>query len=359
MTEQVYRELCETMAKRGGRYPGRDIPEFFDLVKVLFTPEEAEVSNAMPRGVSTAAMVAEAMGKDEVEVAQTLEQMADKGLCFSIQQEGTRYYGGPPFVPGIFEYQFMRGTTTDRDRELARLIHAYKQALDATVGIPKASFPVERVITVDRKVKAGNKVHTYDQMAAYVEKYHPISVGTCYCRHEAKLLDEKDDCGMPNDVCMQFGTGARFMIERGISKQVSKEEALEVLRRSEEAGLVHCSTNTQEIDFVCNCCACHCVILKTALAQPKPGLAVNSGFQPAFDAELCVACETCVERCPADALVLGDDELPVVDLDRCIGCGVCATGCPSDAIEMMERPGIPVPPPDRKGLKAALKAAVK
>jgi Pyruvate/2-oxoacid:ferredoxin oxidoreductase delta subunit len=296
------------------------------------------------------------MGKDEAEVADVLEGMADKGLCMSLVRDGTRYYSGLPFVPGIFEYQFMRGTETERDKTLAKLIHAYKTTFDATVGPPKIIFPVERVITVDRKVKAGNTVHTYDQMASYVETYDPISVGTCFCRHEAKLLDEEDDCGMPNDVCMQFGPGAQFMIERGISKKVTKEEALDVLRRSEEAGLVHCSPNAQEIEFVCNCCSCHCMILKTALAQPKPGLALTSGFQPAFDADLCTACETCVERCPTDALALGQEDIPEVDLDRCIGCGVCATGCPSEAIEMVERLGMPVPPVDRKGLREALKA---
>ncbi len=50
MTDQVYKELCETMAKRGGRYPGKDIPEFCELATELFTPEEATVNNALPRG---------------------------------------------------------------------------------------------------------------------------------------------------------------------------------------------------------------------------------------------------------------------------------------------------------------------
>ena len=46
--EDVYQRLCETMAKRGGRYPARDIPEFYEMARVLFTEEEASVSNAMP-----------------------------------------------------------------------------------------------------------------------------------------------------------------------------------------------------------------------------------------------------------------------------------------------------------------------
>ena len=155
---------------------------------------------------------------------------------------------------------------------------------------------------------------------------------------------------------MQFGQGAQFVIEKGMGRKVSKEEAVEVLKRSEEAGLVHCSSNRQEIDFVCNCCADHCMILKTALVQPKPGLALNSGFQPLFDADRCTACEICIDNCPGTALTLGENDVPVVNLDRCFGCGVCATGCPSEAVAMVVRAEFPEPPLDRKALKEAIKA---
>ena len=40
MAKNIYHRLCETMAGRGGRYPGKDIPEFYNLVRELFTPEE-------------------------------------------------------------------------------------------------------------------------------------------------------------------------------------------------------------------------------------------------------------------------------------------------------------------------------
>lgn len=49
MVDQAYQELCQKLAKRGGRFPGMDIPEFYDLVKELFTPEEASVFNAIPK----------------------------------------------------------------------------------------------------------------------------------------------------------------------------------------------------------------------------------------------------------------------------------------------------------------------
>jgi ferredoxin len=250
----------------------------------------------------------------------------------------------------------MRGTSTERDRKLARLIHTYKSAVNKNRGPQKISFPPNRVITVDRVVKAENKVHTYDQVKSYIEKYDPLAVSTCFCRHEAKLIDEEDDCGKPNDVCMQFGMGAQFVIDRNMGRKIDKDEAMAILVKSEEAGLVHAAMNRQEIEFLCNCCSCHYMILRTALAQPKPGIALNSGFMPTWDADLCTACDTCIERCPTDALIVGVEDVREVNLDRCIGCGVCATGCPSEAIWLAERPGIPMPPLDQNALREAIKA---
>ncbi len=357
MTNQVYHALCETLAKRRGRYPGKDIPEFYALVEELFTPEEAEVYTAIPKGYHPAETIAGVLGKEATAVTRILEGMADKGLCTAGSLGEATFYGAPTFVPGIFEFQFMRGTKTERDKKIARLIHAYKAAVDAEQGPVRLTYPVTRVIPVNEKIRADSTVHTYDQMASYIEKSNPLSVSTCFCRHEAKLIDEKDDCGNPDEVCMQFGMGAQFIIDRKMGRQISREEALAILKKSEEAGLVHASINRQDIDFVCNCCPCHSIILKTALAQSRPGAILNSGFQPAHDGDRCIACGVCIDRCPTDALTMSNGEEWLLNLDRCIGCGVCATGCRSGAIALVGRAGAVPPPLDQKALLEAVKAS--
>ena len=354
MTEQIYHQLCETMKNRGGMYPGADIPEFYELAETLFTPEEAAVSIGLPRGFHTADEIATGIEKDVEWVAPILEAMAVKGLCFSIKKGDKTLYAGPPFVPGIFEYQFMKGTNTERYRILACLIQKYKTAFDAVRKPLKNVFPAMRVIAINHAIKAKNQIHTYDQVKHYIETYDFLAVSTCYCRHQAKLVDEASHCGKPDDVCIQFGTGAAFVIERGMGRSISKTEAMELLDRAERAGLVHCTNNRQEIDFLCNCCSCHCVILKSAKAQPKPGLAVNSGFQPFLNSNLCESCEICLERCPMSAIQMDESNYPKTDLDQCIGCGLCATGCPTEAIMMNERLGIPKPPVNNKELKKAI-----
>lgn len=46
----------------------------------------------------------------------------------------------------------------------------------------------------------------------------------------------------------------------------------------------------------------------------------------------CVACGTCEEECPVDAISEGED-IFVIDEDECIDCGVCDDVCPIDAVE--------------------------
>jgi Pyruvate/2-oxoacid:ferredoxin oxidoreductase delta subunit len=357
MTEQVYKNLLEVMKSRRGGYAGMDIPEFFELVAELFTPQEAAVNNALTRKPATAADIAKALGGDEEECRITLEEMADKGLCMTFIKDGVRLYQGAPFMPGIFEYQFMPGRITARDKKIAGLIHAYKEAFESANAQPRMTFPTTRVITVDRTIDAGNTVHTYDQVSTYIDKYDSISVSTCFCRHAARLRDEEIH-GMPMNVCMMFGHEADYINERLGGRRVSREEARQVLDLAEEAGLVHMSRNTTEdITFLCNCDRWHCEVISDVLKQPKPALFFNSGFQPRFDPGLCTACETCIERCPPEALTMGDRDVPRVDLDRCFGCAVCATGCEYEAIVMEAKPDFPIPPKDPKELVASIKAS--
>jgi hypothetical protein len=125
MSEQVYKEMVDVMSKRGLVFGGMDIPEFYRVAKALFTLDEAEINNAMPPQAFTAAELAEIMGRDEAELAVTLKQMADKGLCRTHVEGNLRLFRAAPFVPGIFEFVMMRGTATERDKEMARYIKEY------------------------------------------------------------------------------------------------------------------------------------------------------------------------------------------------------------------------------------------
>ncbi len=358
MAKEIYDKLVEALLQRGGAIPPEKCKEFFLLAEELFTEEEAELAIRMPLTPVTAEKMAEETAQDLNKVTTLLEEMADKGFLFCKTRKGTRLYNLMQLVPGISEYQFMRGTSTDRDKKLARLFEDFH---NVTWGNPDANksrptVPFARVLVVEKEMPHGVAVHPYDKVSEYIEQSKSISVSQCFCRHQAELLEEP--CDKPKETCFCFGPTAEFVMERGFGRRIAKEEALEILDRCEDAGLVHCSSNVSDrIDFLCNCCICHCGIIQTLKDTRKISFGATSNYLVAVDSAECTGCGDCLEICPLDILSLQGD---VVDRDAgmCIGCGLCVSRCPSEALSMVPREEVITPPESFRDLMTAMAASI-
>ena len=359
MTEAVYEKLADKLSSLGGSIPAVKCREFFALTEELFTPEEAELAIKMPPNTVSADILAKDIDGDAKEVESLLETMIDKGLVLSRDHDEVRIYSLMVLVPGIFEMQFMKGEVNDRTRKLARLFEDYFNAVmqpSAAAPTGFAAFPFARVIPVEEEIPAGVEIHPYDRVSEYISQADYIAVSICYCRHHGELLG--NPCDKPKDVCMSFGPNAKFLDERGFGRRVSREEALDILDRSEEAGLVHCSSNIGKyIDFICNCCGCHCGILQSIKNAAIPSMAAVSSFIMTVDEDKCTGCEACVDVCQMDALTMEGDTV-VRSRERCIGCGICMSVCPTDALKLEPREGAPVPPLNRQEFNVAMMSSL-
>ena len=286
--------------------------------------------------------------------------MTDKGMVITDDSGEVRHYSLMPLMPGIFELQLMKGEVNDRAKKFARLFQDY---FDVVSGLREGTapaiptFPLARVITVEHEIPAGVEIYPYDKVSEYIADSDYIAVSICYCRHHGEVLG--DPCDKPKDVCLSFGPNARFIAERGFGRLISREEALNVLDRAEKAGLVHCPSNTGKyIDFICNCCMCHCLLLQSinsAVIQPGPA---TSSFIVVVNGEQCMGCGDCIDRCQMEALSMQDD-IVARDADRCIGCGLCISVCPTSAMRMEPREQRPIPPRDRMELNMAMTASAQ
>jgi len=346
MSQEVYKKLIENLAKRGMGVT--DIPELYNLLQELFTPEEAAVASTQPPGsLLTAGDIAKMMGLTEAEVGPSLKSMSKKGTCSFGDKDGIRYYGTQGLI-SIQNLQFMRGTSTERDKLLAKLIADYWKARESVTGPAVFPLPLFRVISIEKTIPVENLVHTYDQVSHYIEKADPIAVSACYCRQQAKLLDPQDTCNAPLEACMSFNKGAEFIIAGNFGRKITKNEAYQILDACEEAGLIHTGAYNQAIDGICNCCSCHCARILPGMKQTKSIIARYSGFQPIIDTGTCLACRSdraCLEGCPMKAMSREDNSI-LVDRDLCIGCGLCVRPCKDKAIRMEAKPDFPSLPPD-------------
>ena len=359
MNETTYKELIGALAMRGGAVPIIESPELYALVEDLFTSEEAALVCQMPVDAISVADLASATGRDLGEVERLLDGMCNKGLAICRERGGVDHYSLFQIMPGIFEYQFMKGEVTDRTKRLARLFEDYLtmvfQLLEKT-SVPEI-LPFSRVIAVEQEITAGIEIQPYDRVSNYIDNAQHIAVSHCYCRHHGELLGRP--CDKPKEVCMTFGPAAKFTADRGFGRLISKEEALQILDLAEKEGLVHCSSNLSKyVDFICNCCLCHCQILQTIRNSAIPSAGATSSFIMMVKEEACTGCGECVDRCQMGALTLEGDVV-VQDAKRCIGCGLCVSVCPTEALRMEHKPGAPLPPWDRKSFTSALMASMQ
>jgi ferredoxin len=357
----VYEELGNVLSRVGGAIPVIPNDEFYLLIKDLVDKDEAALAIQLPDEPVCAQALAEKLGRPVDTVTSQLESMTNKGFLHAKKNDAGVYeYRILPLLPGIFEAQFYRGTKRKRDYQVAQRFKNYFDVLGKLRDSlpeppPPPSTSYFRVLPVEEEVVAGTKVLPYAKLSKYVENTKAIAVGTCFCRHYASLLDENDRCGAPHDNCMALGDAAIFVAERHNGRLVEKDEALRVLKQAEEEGLVHCSANTsEELVFICNCCSCHCGILRMAKEISPASAVLTSGYHATVDPDLCTACETCVERCPVSAVSI-DDVASVDDL-QCIGCALCVSTCPSEAMTLAVRPDNVTPPKKLGDLEAAMKA---
>jgi electron transport complex protein RnfB len=336
MSEDVYARLREFMDTLPSGYPATPSGVEIKILKKLFTPDQAELTMKLSQEPEEVQSIAARTGMAEKELAEKLEELAQKGCIFRVRDGEKRLYRAYQFIVGVYEFQL-----NTLDREFAELFEEYLPHIGLSVMQVETSQM--RVIPLESAIQTTSAVETYNRVRDLVRQQEIISVESCICRKEQGLLGH--ECEKPKEVCLGFGDFARFYIDNGMGREISVDEALAVLDTAEEAGLVLSPTNSQKIDAICCCCSCCCPVLKFAKLSPRPADMVTSYYVAELDAELCTGCELCLDRCQMDAIEEVDGEWAVAD-GRCVGCGLCVADCPVDAIAMVAKPGTEAPPMD-------------
>ncbi|MEJ2718728.1 MAG: 4Fe-4S binding protein [Deltaproteobacteria bacterium] len=332
----AYEKLREVLHKNPIGAPKSDA--FDEILRVLFTPEEAHLALGMafvPRNVRR---IATAAGVSEERAAELCESMAEKGIVFSREQNGELGYALVPTMPGLFEFPFMTGGGGPQHGRLAELWGQYHhEAFGHEFG--GSDTPVIRVIPIEQTVDARSEVLPYEIVSKMFDSVETFGLAHCACRVTVAA------CDRPRETCLMFDNTARFLIDRGFAREITKEEAEQTLREAEEAGLVHTCNNSQDrLTVICNCCPCCCAVLRGLTELQNPNAFARSRWHASVDPASCTGCGTCRdERCPVAAVAL-IDEIATVHEAQCIGCGLCVSTCPEQAISMVPRKQPSTPP---------------
>jgi electron transport complex protein RnfB len=342
MTQNIYRILAQRLDAIPNGFPATESGVELRLLEKIFTPEEATLASVMRLTREPAADIAARAGVDPEVALRTLKGMVRKGQIHVNRAKGQLLFGLMPFAVGFYEEQLPR-----MDAEMAALFEQYVQETQGG-SLVRDAPAIQRVIPVNEAIPINIEVFPYERAAALVENAKAWGVRDCICRVQQKLVGK--GCDHPVENCVVFAPVEGAFDGSEVDRAITKEEALQILREAEEVGLVHSTGNYRDQHYyICNCCTCCCGVLRSVAEFGVPAAALCSDFHAVVDAEVCIGCGDCVERCQFGALSV-PEEVCEVDYARCVGCGLCATVCSTDALSLQRRPEgeIPLPPADRR-----------
>ena len=304
--KKLVAKMTDVMPRRLHVQPVKETdPEYYGLVDVL-DDDMVELALAMKQRKPTFPEdLAKKLGWSESKVVDTMEEMSRIGIL------EYNWEILPLFVPGAAELLNMRGWFVKEHPEVSDMFHEMThQPLDGiTQMIPPGGAGIGmHVIPVEKAIPAEQKGASIEYLSHWLKKYEgQIGVGICSCRR-AQTVRGEGSGDVEDYWCMGVGEFAQYCAETGKdNKNITYEEAIEILQKAEDNGYVHQITNIDgenKIFAICNCAPGVCYALRTSQLYNTPNMS-RSCYTAHVDKESCVACGKCVEVCPAGAAKLG------------------------------------------------------
>ncbi len=353
MNQDVYSRLCHHFNNFPLWAPEKEA--FIEILKIMFSPEEAELALFLTPVPVPVSEIAGDTGKDETTLREMLEILVKKGSIFkkteAVNGKVVELYGLLPSAPGLWETTFAKKEKTPRLVQLAKLWRKYLKT-GWQEEMHKIKTPPMRVVPVENSIDAESEVLPYERASDLLKTSDFFSLCDCACRTASELAG--DGCGKPTDVCLLFGDFGKYLVEQKRAKEIDLREALEVLERTEKEGLVHLTMNSRDtVVGICSCCSCCCTQLGAISQLSKPTAVAKSRYKVLVSSDECTACGICEERCQVEAISVIDD-CAEVEEERCIGCGLCVTTCPAEAIALVKKDDAEEPPETIQHLTEAI-----
>ncbi|MCP4755511.1 MAG: 4Fe-4S dicluster domain-containing protein [Proteobacteria bacterium] len=324
----VYEKFQERLDMFPQGFPKTKSGVELEILKHLFTPEEVEIALTMKPYPEPVSAIAEKTGRDEKALAEILYGMSKRGLILRFRaSEEICFYFLAPWMIGIWEFQL--NNLTEKNIGLYEKYFAERMTSSKTdegnIGF--------RVIPVEEEIRDVTEIQPFEKVSEIINAHDTFAVSPCICRKEAEI--KGTGCSKLMESCLSFGAAATYYVENEMGREITKEEALGVLKKAEEDGLIHFSSNHSDNKvFICNCCGCCCKALAPLVKHDKPAVIAKSNYYAVHDDESCTNCEDCLDRCQVEA-IRSENDLTLIDEEKCIGCGLCVSVCPTESLSMV------------------------
>ena len=358
ISEDVYEKLADALEALPSGYtrtPGKIENE---LIKIVFTYEEAWLASQLTMVPETAAEIAQRVGLDEEKVTVLLESMVPprkvrkdslalesgiKGVgkveASPGKQPKVEKYRLSPFIVGWFE-SYLNNPQPESER-FARLYEQYviegggERIFSPRPG-PQGVIPYRGSLKPEWL-----KREPHNDVDAHFQRYDRFLVIDCVCKKD-QVAAHGHSCDMPIKRCGFVGMPPAVPLSENI---LPREEAmklwdeLDALGTHVVEGFYGFTMGAEAPQFVggCHCCGCCCVMLNSQRLGTLKESVERSNYRAVKDYDKCTNCGECIRRCQFFAHTwkkTKDGRMSVYNRDLCVGCGSCGLGCPSGALHL-------------------------
>jgi hypothetical protein len=247
-----------------------DAPDNLMMVLTrLISHEESRILVFMAEKFLTASTLAEEVGDQRLEnISSTLKTFFQKGFLYKKTIEGEEAYRCKSF------YDIIRSHLEECRYDALGIenIHMLRQYYIST-RIRKTEKTIEscqlkyssKVVPIRKAIPATQYVLPTQQAIEFLKKARFFALTKCGCRLAFR------NCDKPLDTCLLLDEEAEYLVSRGYAKEISIEEAKNVLEIANRSGLVHLTLYLpgQKIYAICSCCPCCCHDLQALLKYDK------------------------------------------------------------------------------------------
>jgi electron transport complex protein RnfB len=323
MERSVYERLADALDRLPNGFPRTHSGVELVMLQRIFSEDDALVASVLDRHLTDYAVIAKKMHRPAEQVQSQLRALARRGLVGSNDRRTA--FRLRPWLVGIYE-----AFREEMDHQFAHLVEEYF-AQGGAAGIMQPDPALHRVIPTQSAVKS-EWILPYDDVKALLDANRVFNVHPCICRKQQDFIGRR--CDFPLEICISFSAYDR----PPRSGDISKAEAVTLLDRAEELGLVHTVSNVIEgVHYVCNCCSCCCTILRGIRDWGVEHSVAQSNYYTTIDSDACTGCGVCQTRCQMSAITI-QDGVAAINRQHCIGCGLCVTSCPSNAAQLHLKP---------------------
>ncbi len=292
-------------------------PEYQILANLLTDKQADVVLAAGLRKVRTVSALSRRSGYVTEDIVRISGELAQLGFFSSWVEDGVRKYYADAFVPATMMNVLTNEVTVANHPEVAELFDRYIARMDDMFPANRAvGTGMVRVIPAAASISDKNSsdsgedgsnseesvVSDYDKLSYYLDNASKLCVSSCACA-VARRVECEGDGTIENGLCLHLDRQAEYYIETGRGREITRNEALRLLRRTDSIGLIHTLVNTYakgKALTICTSSYSTCLGLRGAIDKGT-FVSVASNFI-AERKDGCVACGKCMSSCPTNAI---------------------------------------------------------